>query len=269
VATEDATPEEWRPVPGYEGYYEASDQGRVRSLDRTVAYCRSANGQRRIPGRVLRQWTNTAGYPAVTLNRGDAKESRRVDLIVREAFDPPDVTAWAQERWLPVPGFEDWYDVSDLGRVRSWHPPHGAAGRRRRPLILEQVAKGTGKYLTVTLRKDGEPYTCTVHTLVLTAFDRPRPPGNEGRHGPAGRYVNAITNLCWGTMSENHQDRRRDGDPGRYTAKLTVAGVLECRRRYAAGETQVDLAREFGVSSSGLCQAIKGTTWAGIEGNVK
>lgn len=28
--------EEWRPIPGYEGLYEVSDQGRVRSLDRLV-----------------------------------------------------------------------------------------------------------------------------------------------------------------------------------------------------------------------------------------
>lgn len=30
------TPEEWRPIPGHEGSYEVSDQGRVRSLDRIV-----------------------------------------------------------------------------------------------------------------------------------------------------------------------------------------------------------------------------------------
>ena len=28
--------EQWLPVPGYEGYYEVSDLGRVRSLDRMV-----------------------------------------------------------------------------------------------------------------------------------------------------------------------------------------------------------------------------------------
>lgn len=31
-----STNEEWRPVPGYEGYYEVSDRGRVRVLDRWV-----------------------------------------------------------------------------------------------------------------------------------------------------------------------------------------------------------------------------------------
>jgi hypothetical protein len=146
--------------------------------------------------------------------------------------------------------------------------PHGAPGRRKQPLVLKQVAKGTGKYLTVTLHKDRKPHTCTVHTLVLTAFDKPRPPGHEARHGLAGRYVNSITNLCWGTMQENHQDRVRDGVSSRGErkggAKLTREIVLECRRRRAAGEKLIDLAREFGVSVSGLSQAINGVTWAHI-----
>jgi len=263
VDANDATPERWLAVPGWEGLYEVSDRNRVRSLDRTVA-CRG-DGQRRIPGRVLRQWTNTAGCPAVTLNRVGAKEHWRVDLLVQETFNPPAADpAYEFERWLPAPGFEDWYDVSDLGRVRSWHPPHGARGRRNRPYLLTPVAKGTGGYLMVTLRQDGKTEDVYVHALVLTAFDRPRKPGEEARHGPAGRHVNSLANLCWGTMSENHQDRRRDGDPGRYRAKLTAAAVLECRDRRAAGERLIDLAREFDVSSSGLCQAIKGTTWAGI-----
>jgi len=32
--------EMWRPIPGYEGLYEVSDHGRVRSLDRVSTYCR-------------------------------------------------------------------------------------------------------------------------------------------------------------------------------------------------------------------------------------
>lgn len=265
--SESSTPpgeaERWLPVPGWTGLYEVSDQNRVRSLDRTVA-CRG-DGQRRIPGKIKQQWTNTAGYPAVTLQRVGAKEQWRVDLLVQEAFNPSAADpAYESERWLPVPGFEGWYDVSDLGRVRSWHPPHGARGRRRKPYLLTPVAKGTGKYLMVMLRQDGTAEDAYVHTLVLTAFVGPRPPGNEARHGPNGRYDNSRPNLCWGTMQENHQDRVRDGGEAKPAAKLSSADVLECRRRYAAGEKQVDLAREFGMSSGGLSQAITGVTWGDI-----
>jgi len=43
--------EEWRDVPNYEGYYQASDLGRVRSLDRTITY---VDGRKRFyKGRVM------------------------------------------------------------------------------------------------------------------------------------------------------------------------------------------------------------------------
>lgn len=38
------TEEIWKPVPGYEGRYEVSDQGRVRSLDRALALTRMKSG---------------------------------------------------------------------------------------------------------------------------------------------------------------------------------------------------------------------------------
>jgi hypothetical protein len=44
-------------------------------------------------------------------------------------------------------------------------------------------------------------------------------------------------------------------------AKLTEGIVLEARRRFAAGERQRALAREYGVSPAALCQAISGKNW--------
>jgi hypothetical protein len=54
--------ETWRPVVGYEGRYEVSDQGQVRSRDRNVSYV--VNGQTRnrfFPGRMLSPQTGTTG----------------------------------------------------------------------------------------------------------------------------------------------------------------------------------------------------------------
>jgi len=260
-------PERWLPVPGWDGLYEVSDRGRVRSLDRTVASGHGA--RRRIPGRILRQEIGTAGQSTVSLQRVGAREHWPVGALVREVFDPPAAEAMSgpgeQERWLPVPGFEDWYEVSDLGRVRSYHPPHGGRGRRKRPYLLTPVAKGTGKYLMVTLRQGDTIEDAYVHTLVLTAFVGPRPPKNEARHGPNGRHDNSRANLCWGTIQENHQDRTRDDaviwGERHGNAKLTAAAVLDCRKRFAAGEKLADLAREYGVSNGGLSQAVNGVTW--------
>jgi hypothetical protein len=213
----------------------------------------------------MRLRTKPSGKQWVSLARDYGKVSFSVDALAQEAFDPaPPAPDW--ERWLPVPGFEDWYEVSDLGRVRSWHLPHRAVGRRKKPRQLSPVLKKNG-YLMVTLSRDSHSTWHCVHVLVLTAFIGPRPAGwTEGRHGPAGKLDNSLANLCWGTMHENHLDRIRDDavvwGERHGNAKLTAAAVLDCRRRFAASETLAKLAREYGISVPGLSQAVNGITWS-------
>lgn len=59
--------EEWRPVVGYEGYYEVSNHGRVRSVDRVVPH--GHTGFVTLKGRVLRPNTHPAGHKMVCLTR--------------------------------------------------------------------------------------------------------------------------------------------------------------------------------------------------------
>lgn len=72
--------EEWRAIPGYEGMYEVSDRGRVRSLNR-VNHLGT-----RIRGRVLRPSINPNGYKSVTLSVNGELAYRRVNRLVLEAF---------------------------------------------------------------------------------------------------------------------------------------------------------------------------------------
>ena len=75
--------ETWKPVVGWEELYEVSDQGRVRSVDRTIHY---KDGQtRRHKGRVLKPWKNRKGYLQVSLY-GEGRTNKFVHRIVLEAF---------------------------------------------------------------------------------------------------------------------------------------------------------------------------------------
>jgi hypothetical protein len=66
--------EEWKAVPGWEGCYEVSDRGRVRSLDRWVV-----NQRRRFwAGKVLTPRKATNGYVFITLH--DAPRRWQVDI---------------------------------------------------------------------------------------------------------------------------------------------------------------------------------------------
>ena len=77
--------EEWRPVVGYEGRYEVSNLGRVRSLPRTIYHLDGKRGKCRFaPGRVLIQRaTPGRGYMIVALGY---KQYKLVHRLVALAF---------------------------------------------------------------------------------------------------------------------------------------------------------------------------------------
>lgn len=80
--------EQWRAVVGFEGSYEVSDQGRVRSLDRVLVVAHPTCGfvQRRVKGRILRPGTTASGHQLVILEGGNG---RYVHSLVLEAFVGP------------------------------------------------------------------------------------------------------------------------------------------------------------------------------------
>lgn len=57
--------EQWRPVVGYEGRYEVSDLGRVRTVARVIPYVDGR--RRRVPQIMRKTGIDTRGYPALTL----------------------------------------------------------------------------------------------------------------------------------------------------------------------------------------------------------
>lgn len=108
------------------------------------------------------------------------------------------------EIWRPIPGWEDRYQVSNFGRVRS---------RRRRgaPGGLRRLANDAFGYRVLSLSRPGARVTKRVHVLVLTAFVGPRPTGHLVRHLDGDPSNNRLSNLAWGTSSENNHDQVRHG----------------------------------------------------------
>lgn len=77
--------ETWKSIPGYEGRYEVSDEGRVRSLDRYVP-CFTPPRTRFVKGQVLRPGRTTSGHLTVALGKGN---SVWVHSLVARAFLGP------------------------------------------------------------------------------------------------------------------------------------------------------------------------------------
>lgn len=121
----------------------------------------------------------------------------------------------AAERWrtVPVEGFED-YEVSDLGRVRSWKKWRGKRGHLITPWA--NVKKG---YLTVSLGRGEHKAVLCVHRLVMLAFVGPRPPEMQVRHLDGVKSNNTLGNLTYGTAAENAHDKAVHG--GYYQSNKT------------------------------------------------
>lgn len=74
--------EKWKPIPGYEGLYAASDQGRVKSLRRMVRH--NYGGLKTIPEKILKQTIDK--YAVVTLSKENQVRNYGVHRLVLMAF---------------------------------------------------------------------------------------------------------------------------------------------------------------------------------------
>ena len=152
------------------------------------------------------------------------------------------------EDWLPVPGYEGLYDVSDLGRVRSIDRlvPRDSGGRMRiqRGRILKQGMRG--RYQCVTLCLDGKTERFSVHRLVLLAFRGECPPGMEACHHDDDPLNNRLDNLRWDTKSANSLDRIRNGNFELRGSPAVNAAKTHCHRGHEFTEANTRLTRNGG-----------------------
>lgn len=123
-------------------------------------------------------------------------------------------TQTTPERWLPVPGYEGYYEVSDQGRVRSlyrevYSSRHGGM-KRVFPRFLKLTDKGDG-YRHVTFYANGKRSLKNVHRLVAEVFLGPCPDEMEVCHNNGDPSDNRVANLRWGTHRENILDKEVHG----------------------------------------------------------
>lgn len=78
--------EEWKDIEGYEGLYQVSNYGRVKSLERTIVY---KDGRKKvIKEKVLHNFHNELGYCHVMLSKNGKLKRTKVHRLVAKAFIP-------------------------------------------------------------------------------------------------------------------------------------------------------------------------------------
>lgn len=118
------------------------------------------------------------------------------------------------EQWKAVVGAEGRYEVSNLGRVRSLDRTiirsDGRTRRFKGVLLKPSTDKGAG-YQRVVISTWTRRYTARVHDLVARAFIGEPPLGHEARHLDGDPSNNHLSNLLWGTRTQNAADDVRNG----------------------------------------------------------
>lgn len=79
----------WKPIKGYEGYYEASNLGNIRSVDRVIlstANILHTEHKQLRRGRVLKQGNGRKGYKIVVLQRDGQKRTMYTHRIIAMTF---------------------------------------------------------------------------------------------------------------------------------------------------------------------------------------
>ncbi len=163
------------------------------------------------------------------------------------------------EVWRDIPGYEGIYQASTLGRIRSLDRPlysinHYTGEPFKRIMkgrILKPGAFCKSGHLSVVLGRgtNGKP----VHKLITLTFIGPTPIGMEILHNNDNPTDNRLSNLRFGTRTENILDVFYQGKPWR---KLTIDDVESIRFGLYTGIKGVELAHMFDVSQ-GTISSIK------------
>ena len=176
------------------------------------------------------------------------------------------------EEWKDIPNYEGWYQVSNLGNVRSLD----------RKIIYSngKIYIAKGKNLKPTLRKNGYYYVTSaknsnkpkfdIHKLVAFVFiDNPNnyPCVN---HIDGNKYNNRIDNLEWCTYSENaiHADRLglklRTYGESNGMSKLTKDDILKIRNLLDEGIKGKDISKMFNIAQSTVSLIKNNKLWSHI-----
>ena len=141
--------EQWLPIPGYEGIYEVSDLGRVRSQTRmqAIPYEDGTVRHRRIVGRVLRQHLNASnGRPQIDLvDSAGRRRCIKVHRLVALAFHGP------------CPGDE--YEVCHVDGDRANNAASNVRWDTRKANAADKLLHGTDRFASRSRCSKGHLYT--------------------------------------------------------------------------------------------------------------
>lgn len=157
------------------------------------------------------------------------------------------------ERWIQIRGYENEYEVSNLGNIRSKDTVHRhgrtASTQIHKGVIIKQRKDSRCLYNIVNLHKDGTTKTFLVHRLVAEAWVKN--PNNYDciNHKDENKNNNRADNLEWCTHRYNSE----------YSFAIPVIAIDETGAEIRFVSIN-DAARSLGVNCGCIVKNLKGKT---------
>lgn len=229
--------EKWEWIPGFEGKYQASTLGRIKSfkqskeglimtgtsskdgrtrvnlegkkflVHRLVLLTFNPEGQLDTDGIVLHLDGDPTNNCLDNLKWGTYKENANDIIAIRRNKQTQELSKEQRlleqekiipdERWKDIPGYNGDYQISDYGRVKSF--------KKTKPKIMSPIKQTASDYYTIGLHSNGKKKHYSIDRLVAEAFVY-KPDGcTEVNHIDENTLNNHYKNLEWCTHTQNVQ----------------------------------------------------------------
>ena len=272
----------WKWIPGYEGEYQASSLGRIKSF-KVYKYGRimqgnilkdgrqrvNLNGQKQLVHRLILKTFDPLGETTeqclalhldgnptnnniTNLAWGSYKDNAQDELMFKRCSahrektkasrDEAQIVRFEGEEWKDIPNYNGDYQISSRGRVRSL--------KRKTPLIMSPILGRTQAYYSIGLTKNGLKTQYSINRLVAEAFI-PNPMNlPEVNHIDENTLNNNVENLEWVSHAQNVQ----------HSAHRQSYPVLQydCEHKFIAEYPSLaEAERQTGIYRTTITRAIK------------
>ena len=173
-----------------------------------------------------------------------------------------------EECWKDVVGYEGFYKVSNMGRVKTFGRMCSAnkGGERHVPEVLKVLSKNARGYPIVSLSMLGKQKTPTLHRLVAMAFI-PNPHNKpQVNHIDGDKQNNHVSNLEWNTHQENITHAYKNGlrdnkGENNSNCRLSDETIAELRQMKIDNPnmTTYQVAKKFGLSQTYTWHLLNGS----------
>lgn len=167
-----------------------------------------------------------------------------------------------KEEWRPVKGYEDLYEVSNLGNLkslqRSTYVNRDGGFYKRLPERRLKPSLHHSGYLVTILTKGGKRKNHFVHRLVLEAFVKNDNPKKKTitNHKDENKTNNNVDNLEWCDHQYNNTYGNRIEKSAKKTRKEVVGVCLESGRKFRFKSTAE--AEKYGYRHQSVARAARG-----------